>query len=590
MNFPNINILWANLIIEELIRCGADYFCLSPGSRSSPLVVAMATNPKAKTLIHYDERGIAFHALGYISATSKPSVVISTSGTATANFFPAIIEASKKKLPLIVLTADRPPELHKAGADQTIDQVGIYGDYVRWHFDFPCPTQEIKLEFILTTIDQAVYMATRSLSGPIHINCMFREPLAPTLTKNDFRQYLREVIPWQKSQRPYTTYIGSDPSLANEKKREIIKKILQIKNGLIVVGKLKKFSEQKAVLHLAEKLNWPVFPDITSGLRSGHSNKNIISHFDQILLSEKFVRTYKCDGVIHIGGRITSKRWYQYVEQIRPLEYIMILNHPLRNDPLHIVSLRIETDIALFCNFLTKSIEQRRNTKIISLLKESSHRVDHIIDESTYNAKSLSEPTVARLVSKHIPPETGLFLANSMPIRDMDMFASDTNKFILGANRGASGIDGTIATATGFAKGINKIVTLLIGDLAFLHDLNSLALLRDLNHPLIVVVLNNNGGGIFSFLPIAQFDQIFEKYFGTPHDLHFQSASEMFNLHYANPKTRDEFTADYKNALSQKKSTIIEITTDRRENYQIHQKIQKKIQRHLDSLFTATVK
>jgi 2-succinyl-5-enolpyruvyl-6-hydroxy-3-cyclohexene-1-carboxylate synthase len=180
MNFPklpNANHLWSSLIIEELIRNGVDYFCLAPGSRSSPLAVAVATNPRAKSFVHFDERALAFHALGYASAPRKACAVITTSGTAAANLFPAVIEASKKKLPLVILTADRPPELRYTGANQTIDQVKMFGDYVRWQFDMPCPTADIPANFVLTTIDQAVFRANGEVKGPVHINCMYREPL-----------------------------------------------------------------------------------------------------------------------------------------------------------------------------------------------------------------------------------------------------------------------------------------------------------------------------------------------------------------------------------------------------------------------------
>ena len=179
MTFVNINHCWASLMVEELTRLGADYFCVAPGSRSSPLVIAVAQNKNAKSFVHFDERGLAFHAMGYAAATQKPAMLICTSGTAAANFFPAVIEASKKKLPLIVLTADRPPELRQTGAAQTIDQVGIFGKYTQWATDMPCPDTNIDPQFVLTTMDQAWYQAMRN-RGVVHINCMFRQPLTLT--------------------------------------------------------------------------------------------------------------------------------------------------------------------------------------------------------------------------------------------------------------------------------------------------------------------------------------------------------------------------------------------------------------------------
>ena len=196
MTFANINHCWASLMVEELIRLGADYFCVAPGSRSSPLVIALAQNKNAKSFVHFDERGLSFHAMGYAAATGKPAVLICTSGTAAANFFSAVIEASKKKLPLIVLTADRPPELRQTGAAQTIDQVGIFGKYTQWTTDMPCPDIQIGPGFVLTTIDQAWYQAIRH-RGVAHINCMYRPPLTLVKTKDDFTSYTKVLNRWE---------------------------------------------------------------------------------------------------------------------------------------------------------------------------------------------------------------------------------------------------------------------------------------------------------------------------------------------------------------------------------------------------------
>ena len=256
---PNINYLWANLLIEELIRNGVDYFCVSPGSRSSPLTLAVANHKNAHAHVHFDERGSAFHALGYVSATRKPCAIITTSGTAAANLFPAIIEASKKKIPLIVMTADRPPELRFTGAHQTIDQTKIYGEYVRWYFDLPCPTPDIPPEFILTTVDQAVSRAKGNPGGPVHLNCMFREPLAPI--KKTFRvsTYTQSIKAWQTGNSIYTKYVLPKLDLEQSDINHISSAIGKIRSGIIIAGKLSTREEQKAILKISERLNWPIF-------------------------------------------------------------------------------------------------------------------------------------------------------------------------------------------------------------------------------------------------------------------------------------------------------------------------------------------
>ena len=229
MKNSNLNQCWSSLIIEELIRNGVDYFCLAPGSRSSPLAVAVATNPRAKSFVYFDERALAFHALGYVSAARKACAVITTSGTAVANLFPAIIEASKKKLPLVILTADRPPELRHTGANQTIDQVKIFGEYVRWQFDMPCPTTEIAPGFILSTIDQAVFRANGELKGPVHINCMYREPLFEGRDRP--RPVPADLKHWQNARVPYTSYVTAQKKLGADTINAITQEIRAIKQG-----------------------------------------------------------------------------------------------------------------------------------------------------------------------------------------------------------------------------------------------------------------------------------------------------------------------------------------------------------------------
>ncbi len=610
---PNLNSLWGTLIIEELLRNGVEYFCIAPGSRSAPLTAAAALNNRAKTFVHFDERGLAFHALGYVSAIRKPAALICTSGTAVANFLPAVIETSKKKLPLIVLTADRPPELQKTGADQTIDQPGIFGKYAKWEFTFPCPTTEIKPEFILTTIDQAVYQAISGMPGVVHLNFMFREPLAPVGKDQDFSSYLKSISPWQKDQKPFTKYFAPKTSVHTET-AEIAVILNKAKSGVIVVGKLSSAREQESVLKLARKLHWPVFPDITSGLRLGQRDEHVIHYYDQILHSalrhDSWRRAPSFDCVLHLGGRMTSKRYYQFIESVKLKNYIMVLAHPLRNDPYHWVSERVQSAIGDFCKAILPRLTKRGKNRQLLKLKILSEKIGKRIDSAVFDfgviasdqrergnlfkeiacppiggalgrrasastkkfsfamtqgvTSDLSEISVARIISRLIPKNSGLFLASSMPIRDMDTFgAPDGAPVIVGSNRGASGIDGTIASAVGFAKGLNHPTTLIIGDLAFLHDLNSLAMVKDLKVPLAIIVVNNNGGGIFNFLPISERRDIFEKYFATPHDLSFGAAGDLFGLLYDVVESPLEFQRAYENIFLSKKSGIIEIKSER---------------------------
>jgi len=574
----SLNQLWGSLIVEELIRNGINYFCISPGSRSAPLTIAVSRNPCAKSIICFDERSAAFHALGYARAQGKPAVVVTTSGTAVANCFPAVLEAAMDALPLLVLSADRPPELLENGANQTIQQVNIFGEYVRWQFTLPCPDENITPQMVLTTVDHAVYMARRAPAGPVHLNCRFREPLAPV--KKPFAPTYTQILDsWVTGHQPYTSYTASVLTLPLSDLQALAGVITQTHHGLMIAGRMQSEEEIKAVSRLASALNWPVFADITSGLRCGRTSiPNMIHYFDQLLLSERFKQYLHPDTILHIGAPMTSKRFLQYLEENHPQHYIVVENHPFRHDPAHAVTTRIETHLPAFCESLLALDIKADTTEWFRQMSSYSQKINSIIDQYVAERKSVNEISVTRHIWRSIPSENGLFLASSMPIRDMDMFA-DTNGTAIkvGANRGASGIDGTIASAAGFAVGLDQPVTLLIGDLAFIHDLNSLTLLKKSAQPLIIVVINNHGGGIFSFVPIAKFKDVFEPYFATPHDLEFAPVAQCFEIDFYCPNTNEEFILAYQAALEKKQSAIIEIRTDRQENYAIHQELEKKI-------------
>ena len=276
-----------------------------------------------------------------------------------------------------------------------------------------------------------------------------------------------------------------------------------------------------------------------------------------------------------MGTRIVSSSWLKWIEKYPPQNYIVVVNDGERHDPSHLVSLRIESDIAYLC----QQLPHLPPSTWVQQLRSASDRISVTAAKFLKTAK-LTEPLVARTISELIPSQHGLWVANSMPIRDLDMYgvaaigeAPQTLTPRIGANRGTSGIEGAIASATGFAVGLQAPVTAIVGDLSSLHDLNSLALLPRNAQPVIVVIINNDGGGIFSFLPIAKSTQIFETYFGTPHGLDFHHAAAMFKLDYYHPQNYDELIHDYTHALAIDRSAIIEITTDRTENLQLHQDI-----------------
>jgi 2-succinyl-5-enolpyruvyl-6-hydroxy-3-cyclohexene-1-carboxylate synthase len=579
---PNINILWTNLIINELARNGITYFCISPGSRSTPLVVAVAQNRKAQTIVCFDERGAAFHALGYARATGNPAVVISTSGTAAANFYPAVVEASQDCVPLLVFTADRPPELRFTGANQTIDQVHLYGNYLRWQYDMPCPDEKIPPEMVLTTIDHALYHAVSIPKGPVHINCMFREPLAPD--RQDFsKSYVDPIATYVNGKKPYTDY-GSDILSAGTAAITAVSDTIKCtKRGMFVVGRLDSDDDRDAVTRLVKKLQWPVFADITSGMKLSSSLGRIMCNYDRMLLSDKYSVDRIPDTILHVGGQPTSKHFLHLLESNKIQNYIIVKNHPYRHDPAHKATVRITSGIQTFCDQLCANPLAKSSQEWLDEMRNGSQKAENAIERLLSGYNLVSEPSIARNISQNISENSGLFLGSSMPVRDMNMFAASCRSSIpVAANRGASGIDGTIAAAAGYAAGLDTIVTLIIGDIAFIHDINSLTQLKNISKQLIIVLLNNKGGGIFSFLPIAGFPEVFEEYFGTPHEYTFRKTAEQFDCDYYNPKTMKEFETTYKSALNSGFSTIIEVETDRKKNRDIHREIDSEIVKELE--------
>jgi 2-succinyl-5-enolpyruvyl-6-hydroxy-3-cyclohexene-1-carboxylate synthase len=567
---PNNNRCWADLLVEECIRCGVDFFCLAPGARSTPLVTAVAAHPKARSLVHFDERGTAFAALGYARATGRPAAWITTSGTAVANGLPAVVEAALDGVPMLLLTADRPPELRHTGANQTIDQVRLFGEYVRWFFDLPAPDAALDPAMVLTTVDQAVYRAQGTPAGPVHLNLMFREPLAPDSDDAPRPALLARLHDWYARGTPWTRY--SAPVLAPPDAliASLCDELAGVQRGLVIAGRLETAAQGRTVAALAEALGWPLLPDIGSQVRPRDAGTGVAC-YDALLATPAFAATYPPEAVLHVGGRFVSKRLLQYLERTRPSQYVVVQPNPYRYDPTHQVTHRVEADIVAFCTRFRQALPERTGTAAAwrGVWQRASQQVDALWQTQVDAAATLSEPQVARLVSRHLPDGHGLVLASSMPVRDMDLFvhpglaAGKT-----ATNRGASGIDGTVATAAGVARGLEAPVTLVLGDLALLHDLNALALLRD--QPVTVVVLNNNGGGIFSFLPIARHAEVFEPFFGTPHGLTFAAAASLFGLGYAAPSTPTAFVDAYRHATRSPTPTLLEVTTDRTANVALH--------------------
>ncbi|KAH9707753.1 protein PHYLLO [Citrus sinensis] len=569
----NINAVWASLLIEECSR-------LAPGSRSSPLAVAASTHPLITCIACYDERSLAFHALGYARGSHRPAVIITSSGTAVSNLLPAVVEASQDFVPVLLLTADRPPELQDAGANQAINQVDndllqSEATKVMFFFSLPAPTDQIPARMILTTLDAAVHWATSSPYGPVHINCPFREPLDNS-PKHWMSSCLKGLDIWTSSIEPFTKYIQVQHSHACKsytygQMAEVLELVQGVNKGLLLVGAVHNEDEIWAVLHLARHIRWPVVADILSGLRlrkllasflETEQNILFLDHLDHALLSESVKDWIQFDVIIQIGSRITSKRISQMIEECFPCTYILVDNHPCRHDPSHSVTHRIQSTIVQFVDFLLKVQVPHRSSKWCSFLRALDMMVASEISFQICTDYSLTEPHVAHELSRALTSNSALFVGNSMAIRDVDMYGRNwttctrtvadimlnsefPQQWIrVAGNRGASGIDGLLSTAIGFAVGCNKHVLCVVGDISFLHDTNGLAILKQRmkRKPILMLVMNNHGGAIFSLLPIADRTEprILDQYFYTTHNISIQNLCLAHGLNHVQVKTKVE--------------------------------------------------
>jgi len=582
----NLNSFWSKIIIEEFIRNGINYFSISPGSRSTPLTSAAALNKKAIIKMVYDERSNGYHALGYAKFKRVPAVIITTSGTAVPNLYPSIVEAHCSNIPVIILTADRPPEMQGVNSNQTIDQEKIFGDYVKLFFNLPCPDINIMPEFILDTIDHAINESIKRPCGPVHINCQFRKPLEPINSVID-KDYIKNIKKWQISDKPYASYISNlkqTPDISEDQQiSEIIDTINSTSKGLVSIGTLNPNMETVEIIKLINRLNWPVYADVTSGLRLTKFGSNIIRHFDQEILSSKFNHIAAPEIVLHLGGRITSKRFGLFLEQNHPKKFIVINESGGRNDPSQGFNTYIETDIRLFLKIALKKVKKCKDDHFKIFYDLKIKKSQNVIENISREAEEINEVFISRHISKIIPDGDSLFLSSSMPIRDMDLYGiSDRKNIIVGSNRGASGIDGVISTATGFAESSNKATTLLIGDHAFIHDLNSLSLIKTMKVPVVIILVNNQGGGIFHFLPISENKEIFEKYFVFPHNFTFKGVCSSFQIDHFLIRDKKSFTEQYDAVLGSGKSAVLEIETDRDYNLRIRRKMKMEILKILE--------
>lgn len=561
-------ISFANGLVEN----GITQAVISPGSRSTPLALVFAEHPQIQTYINIDERSASFFALGLAKKQRKPVVLLCTSGTAAANYYPAVVEAHYSRVPLVVITADRPHELRDVGAPQAIDQINMYSKYVKWFVDCALPeNQASMLRYIRNVAARAVKTSFENPKGPVHVNFPLREPLIPDLSL---------VKRFDQQTRPYSE---TKQLLADEQLKELANKINSIEKGLIVCGEIHQDEFRNNVLQLAKKLKFPILADPLSNLRFGRQNKEyVVDCYDSILKMEGSKPLLKPDLVIRFGAMPVSKPLFLLLKDHPDIEQFVVDGDGGFRDPTH-SAFHIHCDEAYLCEKLIKYCEKKNETAWIKNWRMINQRYSKRLSERVDDGTDLFEGNLYIELQSLLPEKCNVFVGNSMPIRDVDTFFRNCDKSLsIYANRGANGIDGVVSTALGVSAASREKTILIIGDLSFYHDLNGLlaANLNDLD--LTILLVNNNGGGIFSFLPQAENRKHFEKLFGTPSNLEFQHAASLYKAGYAKISTWEQFRTEFQKSLQRKGLFILEIPTNRQARVNIQKEMLQSVSREIE--------
>jgi 2-succinyl-5-enolpyruvyl-6-hydroxy-3-cyclohexene-1-carboxylate synthase len=548
-------------LVDTWVACGVRHACIAPGSRSTPMALAIAARSDLAVHIFHDERSASFAALGLGRATGTPALLLCTSGTAAAQFHAAVIEAHQDDVPLIVMTADRPPELRGVAAPQTIDQTHLFGHSVRWFAD-PGVPDSASAHTWRPLARRAWDASTGTWSGPVHINLPFRDPLVGEPGPLPAAAEQLAVVPRRSLDRADLAAVAAR---------------LDAHRGVVVAGR----GSAAAVLDLAESLGWPVLADQRSGI--GVDHPNVIEAFDEVLRHPRFAADHTPTVVLHVGMPISSKVTNAFLAGSGAF-HIQLQSSGGWIDPDYTISARIVGDVDVIAHSLIGTATGATNTPWLARWRRAGERAGLAIDQIVDGDPGLNEPKISRDLLAALPDGSALVVSSSMPIRDMESYGRPRHGVETHANRGANGIDGVTSTAVGVALAdLTRPVTLLIGDVAFLHDTNGLLGLAGRPVRLTIVVIDNDGGGIFSFLPQrdAVGDERFEQLWGTPHGVDIPALSRAHGI----PVETIESSAELISSLSSPPSSgarLLYLRTNRAENVAIHHAIHDAVRRVLD--------
>ena len=580
MTAPNVSTLWGRVLVDELVSAGVTGVCLAPGSRCTPLTVAFSETD-IDVYSHLDERSAAFFALGRSRRCGEPTALVCTSGTAAANFHPAVIEASQSRVPLVVLTADRPRELHDSGANQTIDQADLYGSAVRDSRTLPEPgTGARKLRSMRVAADRAVSTALGTPPGPVHLNVPFSKPLEPTPVPGSVPEDLEERAPLGAGGRsgPYVETTRGRTALSEGDTKRVASALADGDRGLLVVGPANAPTpDRESLAALADVTGVPVLADPLSGHRFGHDRTTICGGYDSYLDADGWPDP---DVVLRFGASPTSKVLRHYLRDADARQFVVDPAGGWREAEFTATDLLVAEPTAVAERLADHLDGRPANADWRARFSDAEETHWRLLAETA--AETNFEGAVLSTVADSMPDPSTLVVGNSMPVRDLDRFGRprEAAVSVLG-NRGASGIDGITSTALGAASATSEPVAAVLGDLSFYHDANGLLAVERCDVDATIVVVNNDGGGIFHILPIEAFDPPFTEYFKTPHGIDFEPLGECYGLEFTRVEGVEAFEAAFRESVTASGAQIVEVRVDGEASHRTRERLHETVRDRL---------
>jgi 2-succinyl-5-enolpyruvyl-6-hydroxy-3-cyclohexene-1-carboxylate synthase len=578
------NHAFSTTLFAELTRAGLAHVCVCPGSRSTPLAVAAFQNSALRCWSYVDERSAAFFALGLAKARREPVALVCTSGTAAANFHPAVVEAHHARVPLLVLSADRPPELRDWGAGQTIDQLRLYGGAVRWFVEAPVPEDDGAAQrYARALACRALAQARGRPAGPVHVNLPFREPLEPGPAGAHSVAPLGHAL--RPDSHPYTEAERGARVPSPEWTARIAALLESTERGIVSCGPLDDPDAADAIAGLARALGWPLLAEPTSQLRRGPhvADTPLVSTSDLFLRDAASAERLAAECVLRFGDTPTSKAFRLWLERHPPRELIVVDPDGVWHDPSHLASVVLRVDPAALCDQLARRLGpgRRGRSAWLDTFLATERAAASAVDRSLAECHELLEPRAVRELAAALPADAVLYVSNSMPVRDLDAFLPpDPQPLRVLSNRGANGIDGMVSSALGAAAAMpDRQIVLLTGDLAFLHDAGGLLAARRHGLSATIVVVDNDGGGIFSFLPIAQQGERvgFEECFRTPHGLDLGAVARAYGAGFTRVASWEHFRTALKEAFASRGVSVIALPVSAERSVEAHRGVESAV-------------